>query len=488
MSWRKRPVIYEINTWVWLHELGLRYQRPIDLGNVPPEIWDSLASLKIDAVWFMGVWERSPEGIRISLQNRNLVGDFQRALPDFTEKDNVGSPYCVRQYKVDPDLGGPGGLATAREKLAGRGIRLILDFVPNHVATDHPWVFEHPEYFIRGEAEDLQRDPVSFAEAGGRIFACGKDPYFPAWQDVLQVNAFHPGLRQAALSTLLGIAAQCDGVRCDMAMLLMNKVFACTWGGRAGNRPKRDYWPEVIPEVRREFPLFLFLAEAYWDLEWELQQQGFDYCYDKRLYDRLEHESGESVRLHLCADLDFQNKLVRFIENHDEPRAAAAFASLKARAAAVTFATLPGAKLFHEGQLEGRKARLPVFLARRPSEPVDAELQSFYRNLLGLIHQSLFQEGEWSLCHRSGWPDNQSHWNLVAWCWRREEERALIIVNLSGGSSQARVQLPWSELAGRKWRLFDEFTREFFERDGGEMLSPGLFVGLPPWGFHFFRF
>jgi len=230
------------------------------------------------------------------------------------------------------------------------------------------------------------------------------------------------------------------------------------------------------------------MAEAYWNLEWELQRQGFDYCYDKRLYDRLEHESGESVRLHLWADLAYQNQLVRFIENHDEPRAAAAFHGLRERAAAVTFATVPGARLFHEGQMEGRKVRLPVFLARRPSEPVDPELQFFYKNLLRAIRQPVFQEGEWRLCERSGWPDNRSYLNLVAWCWRREGERYLIIVNLSDGSSQARVQLLWSELAGRKWRLFDEFTREAYERDGGEILSPGLFVDLPPWGIHFFRF
>jgi hypothetical protein len=230
------------------------------------------------------------------------------------------------------------------------------------------------------------------------------------------------------------------------------------------------------------------MAEAYWDLEWELQQQGFDYCYDKRLYDRLVHENGESIRLHLCADLAYQNKLVRFIENHDEPRAAAEFSPLRGRAAAAVFATLPGAKLFHEGQLEGRKIRPPVFLERRPPEAVDAELQRFYQNLLRAIRRPVFREGEWRLCERSGWADNRSYLNLIAWCWRREGERSVVIVNLSDSSSQARVQLPWSELAGRKWRLVDEFTREVYERDGGEMQSPGLFIDLPPWGVHFFRF
>jgi len=488
LPWPKRPVIYEINTRVWLHDLSLKYQRPIDLGNVPSEVWDSLGSLGIDAVWFMGVWERSPTGIRISMQNQNLLADFRQALPDFTERDNAGSAYCIRNYLADQALGGPGGLAAARGKLAARGVRLILDFVPNHVAWDHPWVSGHPEFFIQGDAQDLARDPISFAQSGGRIFACGRDPYFPAWEDVVQINAFRPGLRQAVVETVSEIAAQCDGVRCDMAMLLMNKVFQCTWGQRAGAPPAGDYWSEVIPEVRRVSPHFLFMAEAYWGLEWELQRQGFDYCYDKRLYDRLAHDNGEGIRLHLCADLAYQDKLVRFIENHDEPRAAAKFSPLQERAAAVAFASLPGAKLFYEGQLEGRKVRPPVFLVRRPPEPVDAELQTFYKTLLRIIRRPAFQEGEWRLCERSGWPDNRSYLNLIAWCWRREGERTLVIVNLSGSSAQARVQLSWNELAGRKWRLFDEFTREVYERDGGEMQSPGLFIDLPPWGVHFFRF
>jgi hypothetical protein len=179
---------------------------------------------------------------------------------------------------------------------------------------------------------------------------------------------------------------------------------------------------------------------------------------------------------------------VRFIENHDEPRAAAVFSPEKERAAAITLAMIPGARLFHEGQFEGRRVRIPVFLGRRPSEPVDQDLQSFYHRLLKLVGNQTFREGEWHLCERSGWVDNQSCLNLVAWCWKREGEHYLIAVNLSDASLQARVQLPWAELVGRRWRLFDEFNRTAYERDGGEMLNPGLFVDLRPWGFHLLKF
>jgi len=486
-TWTRYPIIYEINTWVWLHELSQKYKDLLTLGTVPPKEWDAIANLGIDAVWLMGVWKRSPASIRISMQNQDLLAAFRRALPDFSENDNIGSAYSVRRYVVDDHLGGPEGLAVARSMLAQRGIRLVLDFVPNHVATDHPWVTEHPEYFIRGEAEDLRRDPNSFVAAGGEVFACGRDPYFPAWQDVLQVNAFHPGLRWAAVETVSGIASQCDGVRCDMAMLLLNNIFERTWGRRAGARPSTEYWPEVIQAVRKQHPHFMFMAEAYWGLEWELQQQGFDFCYDKKLYDRLAHETPESVRLHLCADPAYQDRLVRFVENHDEPRVAATFSPPKGRATAVTIATLPGAKLFYEGQFEGRMVRLPVFLCRQPFEPVDHDLQSFYHRLLKAVNNKALREGEWRLCERGGWPDNPSYLNLVAWCWRSGGERYLMVVNLSDWGAQARVRVPWEELKGRSWRLIDLFTGAVYGRNGEEMCQPGLFVDLPAWGFHFFK-
>jgi hypothetical protein len=486
-TWPRHPSIYEISTWVWLTDLSRKYGK-IDLSTIPSGEWDAIARYGFDAVWLMGVWKRSPAGIAIANRNPGLLEDFHRALPDFSPEDNVGSPYCIRGYEVDASLGGPQGLAAARRELSKRGMKLILDWVPNHVAPDHPWVVDHPDYFIRGSVDDARNDASSFVEIGGTVFACGRDPYFPAWPDVLQLNAFAPGLRHAVIETLSNIAEQCDGVRCDMAMLFLNPIFGRTWGDRAGPRPATEYWMDVIPAIKSSHPNFLFIAEAYWDLEWELQQQGFDFCYDKKLYDRLEHGSAESIRLHLCADLAYQNKLLRFIENHDEPRSAASFPPPKLRAAAVTFSTQVGARLFHEGQFEGRKVRPPVFMGRRPDERIDGDLHRFYEKLLATIDRPIFREGEWTLCERTGWPDNQSFQNLVSWSWHQDEERYLIVVNLSDSAAQGQVRVPWPEVAGRKWQLLDVLSGAGFERDGDAMRSAGLYVDLSPWNFHFLQF
>jgi hypothetical protein len=244
----------------------------------------------------------------------------------------------------------------------------------------------------------------------------------------------------------------------------------------------------VIGRVRAVHPELVFIAEAYWDMEWALQQQGFDYCYDKRLYDRLVHEPAESVRGHLQADAAYQERLLRFIENHDEPRAAATFGLAQARAAAVAVSTLQGARLYHDGQLEGRRTRVPVFLGRGPDEPPDPDLRSFYARLLRAVADSDLRHGDWRLCSCEGWSDNDSFRQLAAWCWSSPGSRHVVVVNLSAAPAQARVRLPWPDLAGRTWELTDRLDGQRFERAGDALLGAGLYVALHAWQVHFLAF
>jgi Alpha amylase, catalytic domain len=488
-GWRwasaEQPYIYEINTWPWLHQLSVETGRSIDLSTVPDERWAALADAGFDAVWLMGVWTRSAAGAAIALDNPELVGSFRAVLPDYRSEDVVGSPYCVRDYEVDPHLGGRAGLARARAALARHGLGLILDFVPNHVAPDHEWTSTNPELFVRGTGQELEDDPESFVAIDGCVLARGRDPYFPAWPDVVQLNAFAPALRTTVVATLRDIAEQCDGVRCDMAMLMMNDVFSRTWGNRVGAPPADDYWPTIIPAVREAHPDFRFIAEAYWDLEWALQQQGFDFCYDKRLYDRLVAGDAGQIRPHLSADRQYQQGLVRFIENHDEPRAAGVFDVRRERAAAVTALTQTGARLVHDGQFEGRKVRLPVFLGRYPDEATDRDLSGFYDALLCAVKDSTFRTGTWELRESSGWPGNDTAGNLVAWSWTGES-RWLIVVNFSDADSSGHVRTPWNDVHGRTWRLTDPTTQAVFERSADDLMN-GLYVQLAPWGWHLFR-
>jgi hypothetical protein len=486
-GWPERPVVYEVNTAVWLTELSGAAGKPVTLADVPDSGWDAVTPAGADAVWLMGVWERSPAGLALALDNAGLVESFHAALPDLRTQDIIGSPYCVHQYAADQRFGGPSGLAAARAALAARDVKLILDYVPNHVAPDHPWVTSHPEFFIQGDADDMKADPAGWVSVGGHILAHGRDPYFPPWPDVVQLNAFSAATREVTARTLADIAAQCDGIRCDMAMLMTNDVFAGTWGDHAGQRPHDEFWPAVIAELRGNagHPETVLIAEAYWDMEWTLQQQGFGFCYDKRLYDRILEGNPAAVRDHLRAGLDYQSRLMRFLENHDEPRIAGELPPVLQRAAAVTIATLPGATLWHEGQFEGRRARVPVFLDRRPDEPPDGELAVWYRDLLRRVAENGLRTGDWRLLEPAGWPDNQSCRNLLAWSWSgdsgsRAASRHLVVVNLSQTPSQGRIPLPWTDLSGRDWRLTDVESGEQWERDGAELAGQGLFVDMRP--------
>jgi len=473
MSWPEQPVVHELNTAVWLGELSRAAGREITLGDVPASAWHAVTPAGVDAVWLMGVWQRSALGLAIANAHPGLRASFHDALPDLRAEDVAGSPYCVRGYVVAEEFGGDEGLAKARGELAARGVRLVLDYVPNHVAPDHPWVVGHPEFFVRGTVDDYANDPHSWLVVGEHVLARGKDPFFPAWPDVVQLDAFSPAFRTAATMTLSSVAARCDGIRCDMAMLVTNEVFARTWGRAA---PEQDFWPEVIGGLRADHPETVLIAEAYWDMEWTLQQQGFNFCYDKRLYDRLVGGGG-GVREHLRADPAYQARLLRFLENQDEPRIASELPPAAARAAAVAIATLPGATLWHEGQFEGRRVRPPVFLARRPDEPLDHDLAAWYRRLLAIVADHQVRFGEWRLLDAEGWPDNQSGRDLLAWSWTAAGgARHVVVVNFSDRPAQGLLPV---ELR----RYTDLLDGMVYEQS--DDLNP-LYVALPPWGCHLF--
>ena len=480
------PHIYQINTWTWLYALSQKYGQKISLSSIPQAEIDHLASYQVDMIWLMGIWQRSPIGAQIAREHPGLQGDYEQALPDYTAEDVVGSPYAVYAYEVDSHLGTRAELAEFRARLKEAGMGLILDFVPNHVAVDHPWTTTHPEFLLQGTAREYAERRHDFFQVDDTIFAHGHDPYFPAWTDTVQINAFNSTCRQAIIDLLQDMATQCDGVRCDMAMLMTNSVFSQTWGDRGGHALDKEFWQEIISAVKDQAPAFIFIAEVYWHMEPELQYQGFDYCYDKSLYDQFEQNVIHELKEMLYQHLDYQTQLIRFLENHDEKRARTAFGFNRAWLAAVMIATMPGAKLWHEGQFVGHQIKLPVQLGRRPVETDDIDLEDFYRLLLREVQHPIYREGQWLVLDaQQAWEHNHTHHQLIAYCWRLGDELRLIVLNLTDERCQGVLYL--GDMAGQTWSLRDVINNKAFTRSGNDIAHNGLFVDLLASSAHLFR-
>jgi hypothetical protein len=482
---RRYPLLYEINTRLFIRRMSERYQRALTLATLPEEEWQLLTRHGFDAAWLMGVWQRSPAARQQALLTPALRQQYTQALPDWTDDDIAGSPYAVRGYSLDPSLGKATELAQLKSSLNRQGLSLVLDFVPNHLARDHPWTISHPERFVPGSKADVLAHPDWFFSPGRDIyFAHGRDPNFPPWTDTVQVNFYSSELRQALINELLKIAEVADGVRCDVAMLALNDVFGKLWGAMLKDypHPKTEFWAEAIGQVRQHYPDFLFLAEAYWGAEQKLQQTGFDFTYDKPLYDKLLSSSPDETQSYIMSNGVCQERSAHFIENHDEPRAVTAFGRERSLAAAVIIATLPGLRLFHDGQLEGHRIRLPVQLVREPKETTDTEVRQFYARLLKVINQPAFHEGEWRLieasqaCERS-----ESHRSLLAWLWHYAEQHKIVVVNYSPNPAQGwlKLPLPLKTTGGILFR--DELTGLTYTRDTDEIVKQGLYLDLSPY-------
>jgi hypothetical protein len=483
----RHPALFQINTRTWITELSRTLGRPVTLDAIPDAELDRIARLGVDWVWLLSVWNTGPAGQAISRSNPEWRRGFERTLPDLRDHDIGGSGFAITGYVTHAGLGGDAALARLRERLRSRGLRLMLDFVPNHTALDHPWVETHPEYYVPGSEENLARAPQNYTrlrrKSGDMVLAYGRDPYFPGWPDVLQLNYANKATQEAMLAELLAVSARCDGVRCDMAMLLLPEVFERTWGLKP-----EPFWQKAIEQVRGRWPRFTFMAEVYWDLEWTLQQQGFDYTYDKRLYDRLRDGHARPVRDHLRADFDYQRRMARFLENHDEPRAAATFPHGMHEAAALVTYLTPGLRFFERGQFEGSKVQVSPHLIRAPAEVRDDALAGFYEGLLAVLRTPELRDGEWSLLECGpAWDGNWTSDCFIASLWRRGAEQRLVVVNYAANQSQCYVRLALEDLQTRLVILNDLMGSSCYERSRDDLATRGLYLDLPAWGYHVFE-
>jgi hypothetical protein len=485
---RPHPHLYEINTWTWLEKLSARLGRVVRLGDVPDSEWDSVARLGFDIVWLMGVWRRSPESRRITLADPGNIALFDRALPGWKPDDVIGSPYAVAQYAPDPRVGTWDSLDEVRAKLHARGISLFLDFVGNHTALDHSWTREHPEFYVQGTEEDFERDPASFhrieTPRGVFFLALARDPYFPVWDDVAQLNHFSPQMRAAQLAELRTIAGHCDGVRCDMAMLHLRDIFERIWGHllHGSSAPEQEFWGKAHAAL----PGLVLLAEAYWGTESRLLDLGFSFAYDKGLYDAVRDTQVADLHNRLRAPVAYQSRLARFLENHDEDRCAAVFGKSRRASVGTLVGTLPGMRFYHQGELEGSSIRLPITLRTSAEEPVDTASTAFFAKILRITKDAVFHNGTWNLMSVA--PDGDSTaGNLVVYEWRSDKAWKVIAVNLAGSASQGRVSFGDVPLAAKEYVFYDELNDVRYLRTSDELRSLGLFVRRDGFDAHLFH-
>lgn len=386
--------LYQVYTRVYLNSLTRTLGRQAKLDDIPDSLLETLANQGFNWLYLLGVWETGQEGLRISRNNGPLHNELYAVFPDLAPEDICGSCFAIAGYHVHPDFGDDDSLARLRSKMHRHGLKLMLDFVPNHTAIDHPWAWEHPDYYINGKNIDLQRHPdiyfLTNSALGPRILAHGKDPYFPAWIDTLQVDYRNPEAQHAIIEEIVRVAQMCDGLRCDMAMLALPDVFKRTW-----HRSIPPFWSSAITRVRCAHPDFIFMAEVYWDLEVRLQELGFDYTYDKGYYDALLSLDAGRVQQRLSIDEYVLPRMAHFLENHDEPRAAQKLAFEVYQAAAVMCYLVPGLRFFQHGQLEGLKVRAPMQLARLPVETIDPVIQEFNQRLLECLKLPAIRHGYW---------------------------------------------------------------------------------------------
>lgn len=414
--------------------------------------------------------------------NPGLLAEFAHVLPGYTKEDIIGSPYAVYDYKVNRELGVEQDLEVLKSNLNAMGLELMVDFVPNHSAVDAPEAKQTAAYYIKKP----QNAPADDSRWYNNTIAYGSAGWWgSSWMDTLQFNYWNLDFRKAQIERLMRIASNANYIRCDMAHLILNDQIQANWGDilkqDGYERPDAEFWGEAIAAVKKTFPHVKFLAEVYDPWLAPLQALGFDFTYDKHLYDLLGNGNLDNIRDYLFnVDHTYLGKGAHFVENHDEPRAAQFFGSTqRADAALMVTMTVPGMRFYNEGQQYGFKNRLQVQLRRAAPEPVVNSVSKLYDVFVPIIDRPVFHFGSWTPLYAS---NDQKSWRLLAWKWTGDE-KILVVVNYSDDTGAGAVVL--SDAAPINGNdtipVTDLLSNQTWQRSAKEMQTSGLFVVIDAW-------
>lgn len=447
---QEHPYLYLINTRLWINQLTKKYEKPITIDKIPDNEWQPLFD-RYDYFWFMGIYKES-EASRQHAQKWSFQSRY--ALPDLDpNKDVAASPFAIPEYS-------PNTLIVKDweswdemlDYLHSNNKKVIIDFVPNHLALDCELAKTHPQYFIQGNQAQYQANPdfyypISSSDEKTYYLAHGKDPNFPPWADTLQLNYAIPEVHRYMSDVLQNLSLHCDGLRCDMAMLLDPGTFLRTWGWTLSDEEKKylsehSFWEENIPLIKKNVNNnFKFIGEVYWDQDY--LSQYFDYLYDDRFYKGVIRPSPD-FKNHLYELLDsghVNNSNCRqalYIENHDEERAIKTLGEKRAKAAAFLAATIPKTMfIVNQGQENGWKIRPPMQINRFPPESDNPQIKAFYQKLFTLINSPLFKSGTLHLSHI-----NQISGDTIALELSSKDKESMAIFCINIGESDSQCTIP----------------------------------------------
>ena len=476
------PFLYEINTRPWLYELSKKYGKTITkLRDIPLEEFDYLKENGVDIVWMMGVWKLGNYGLEFDKK-----ANYSKYLPDWTTDDVIGSPYAVYEYTCNPELGNDEDLLWLRNQLNLKGLKLMLDFVPNHSAVDAPQATEHPEMYIRAPKEIIYENRYTDT---GLAYGANKDHF--TWMDVLQWNYWENETIEYMKNNIINMLEYADAIRCDVAYQELNDVFAITWPEELSyynySNPNFEFWSYAISEAKKINPNVIFLAEAYNDSYNEmLINLGFDYAYNRNILKKLMVSAQEFKDYIKDKTGSFWNDKANFVENHDELRVVYNMGGndKRAKAAGTIGATIGGMIFMNHGQWEGKQNMLDVHLRRGEYEPINEAMQNHYKKLNKIIRNNAFRS------HNFYYIENMSgdkKDDFIAYIREDEESHYLVVVNYSEKDGCSNI--PIYNIKGYRYSLlFDVLNDKEYINNVDIARNKGINVCLKAWESHIFKY